>query len=108
KLFPGDFGVDLFFVISGFIMVHVSRNQFARPGAPLDFVRRRLVRIVPLYWTMTTLMVAVVLLLPQSVDTATADPRQWIASYLFIPFERASDGMMRPVLGLGWSLNYEM
>lgn len=108
KLFPGDFGVDLFFVISGFIMVYVSRDHFGSAPAALDYMRRRIVRIVPLYWTMTTVMIAVVLLLPNAVDTATADPRQWIASYLFVPFERSADGMMRPVLGLGWSLNYEM
>ncbi len=108
KRFPGDFGVDLFFVISGFIMVHVCRDMFARPGAAGDFIRRRLVRIVPLYWIMTTAMIAVVVLLPDSVDTATNDWHQWLASYFFFPYERASDGLVRPVLGLGWSLQYEM
>ena len=108
KWFPGDFGVDLFFVISGFVMVYVSRDAFGRPGAAIDYLRRRIVRIVPLYWVMTTLMIVVVVLLPDSVDTATADPRQWLASYFFIPFQRASDGLIRPVLGLGWSLQYEM
>lgn len=108
KAFPGDFGVDLFFVISGFIMVHVSRNAFGAPGAMGEFVKRRLIRIVPLYWLMTSLMIAIVLLAPEHVHTATSDPRQWIASYLFVPFPRISDGLMRPVLGLGWSLNYEM
>lgn len=108
KAFPGDFGVDLFFVISGFIMVHVSRNAFAAPGAVGAFVKRRLIRIVPLYWLMTSLMIAIVMLAPEHVHTATSDARQWIASYLFIPYPRISDGLMRPVLGLGWSLNYEM
>lgn len=108
KRFPGDFGVDLFFVISGFIMVYVCRDAFARPWAPADYLRRRVIRIVPLYWAMTTLMIAVVVLLPDSVDTATSDPGQWLASYFFIPYQRLSDGMIRPVLGLGWSLQYEM
>ena len=108
KRFPGDFGVDLFFVISGFIMVYVCRDLFARPGAMADFVRRRLVRIVPLYWIMTTMMIGVVVLLPNNVDTATNDPGQWLASYFFIPYQRLSDGLVRPVLGLGWSLQYEM
>ncbi|MFZ1813634.1 MAG: acyltransferase [Rhizobiaceae bacterium] len=108
KLFPGDFGVDLFFVISGFIMVYVSRNSFARAGASLDYVKRRLIRIVPLYWIMTSLMILVVILLPHSVDTATNDRVQWLSSYLFFPYARSSDGMVRPVLGLGWSLEYEM
>ncbi len=108
KAFPGDFGVDLFFVISGFIMVFVSYNLFGNSGAAANFALRRIVRIVPLYWIMTTLMIAVVVLLPGSVDTATGDPLQWLASYLFVPYARMSDSMFRPVLGLGWSLNYEM
>lgn len=108
KKFPGDFGVDLFFVISGFIMVYVSRDAFGKTGAAADFILRRIVRIVPLYWLMTTAMIAIVLAMPGSVDTATSDPRHWLASYLFVPFARASDGLMRPVLGLGWSLQYEM
>jgi peptidoglycan/LPS O-acetylase OafA/YrhL len=108
KRFPGDFGVDLFFVISGFIMVYVSRDAFGRTGATLDFLRRRIIRIVPLYWLMTTLMIAVVVLLPEQINTATSDVGQWLASYFFIPYARASDGLVRPVLGLGWSLQYEM
>src|SRR5919199_3823803 len=53
-LFPWDAGVDVFFVISGFIMVHISRDAFGRPGAPWRFLARRIVRIVPPYWFFTT------------------------------------------------------
>ncbi len=108
KLFPGDFGVDLFFVISGFIMVHTCWNVFGTQGASTDFLKRRIIRIVPLYWVATTLMIAVVILYPGKVNTATSDWQQWLASYLFFPYAREGDGMVRPVLGLGWSLQYEM
>ena len=108
KLFPGDFGVDLFFVISGFIMVYSCWDQFGRRGAPLKYFTRRLIRIVPLYWAATTLMIAVILLSPGTVKTATNEIGQWITSYLFLPYQREGDGMIRPVLGLGWSLQYEM
>jgi exopolysaccharide production protein ExoZ len=108
KLFPGDFGVDLFFVISGFIMVYICWDKFGKPGAMLDFWIKRLIRIIPLYWIATTLMILVVVLLPQKVNTATSDWGQWVASYLFIPYARESDGLIRPVLGLGWSLQYEL
>ena len=46
----GSAGVDLFFVISGFIMVHASEKLFGRREGPLIFIQRRLARIVPLYW----------------------------------------------------------
>jgi peptidoglycan/LPS O-acetylase OafA/YrhL len=104
----GNFGVDLFFVISGFIMVHTAWNEFARPGAAGDFMIRRLIRILPLYWSATTLMILVVIAIPGVVHTATSDIGQWVASYLFVPYAREGDGLIRPVLGLGWSLEYEM
>ena len=50
----GWLGVILFFVISGFIMVHASRRLFGTAGARAEFLRRRLARIVPLYWLVTT------------------------------------------------------
>ncbi len=108
KLFPGDFGVDLFFVISGFIMVYTCWNGFQQKNAGFDFMRRRLIRIVPLYWAATSLMILAILMFPQKINTATSDWYQWFTSYLFIPYARESDGLVRPVLGLGWSLQYEM
>ncbi len=54
-------GVDLFFVISGFVMVYASRELFAAPGGGLFFLSRRLARIVPLYWSMTTIFLTVML-----------------------------------------------
>jgi exopolysaccharide production protein ExoZ len=50
-------GVDLFFVISGFVMVFGSRKLFGEPGAAATFMARRVARIVPLYWLMTSLFV---------------------------------------------------
>jgi exopolysaccharide production protein ExoZ len=47
------FGVDIFFVISGFIMIYTTAELFAQPGASRTFLMRRIVRIVPLYWLMT-------------------------------------------------------
>ena len=108
KLFPGDFGVDLFFVISRFIMVHTCWGKFGQPGSLSDFWVKRIIRIVPVYWVATTMMILVVLLFPQNINTATSDWGQWVASYVFVPYARASDGLIRPVLGLGWSLQYEM
>ena len=49
----GSAGVIVFFVISGFIMVHISWESFGKRAASVDFLRRRLIRIVPLYWLAT-------------------------------------------------------
>jgi peptidoglycan/LPS O-acetylase OafA/YrhL len=93
----GNSGVDLFFVISGFIMVYISGAQFATRGAPLNFFARRLIRIVPLYWIVTTGYVI-----------ATSFPAVYaLCSYFFIPAARPN-GAMLPVVLQGWTLNFEM
>jgi exopolysaccharide production protein ExoZ len=43
-------GVDLFFIISGFVMVYSSEPMFGRADGPLNFFSRRAIRIIPLYW----------------------------------------------------------
>ena len=53
---PWESGVDVFFVISGFVMVYSSSRLFAAPSGSRVFLRRRLARIVPLYWTATELV----------------------------------------------------
>ncbi|PPQ29555.1 acyltransferase family protein [Rhodopila globiformis] len=104
---PWAAGVDIFFVISGFVIVHASANLFAVPGGGRVFLRRRLIRIVPLYWTMTTLFLATLLLQRSAVHGAMGGPGFILASYAFLPWPRP-DGLMEPALGLGWTLNYEM
>jgi exopolysaccharide production protein ExoZ len=106
-LVPWAFGVDIFLVISGFIMVHQFGDRFAEPGAAREFLRRRLVRIVPIYWLFTTLMVVAMASMPQFVDRSSLDPIHVAASYLFLPWESPA-GEVTPVLVLGWTLNLEM
>ena len=101
-----SFGIHIFFVLSGFIMV-ATVGSFGERGAWKGFVVRRFVRIVPLYWLLTTAM-ASTLLLASGMQTVAFDKGLYIASsYLFIPALRAA-GDLRPVLGQGWTLNYEM
>jgi peptidoglycan/LPS O-acetylase OafA/YrhL len=107
KAMPWAAGVDIFFVISGFVIVHASANLFAQPGGATSFLRRRLTRIVPLYWALTTLFLAMELFQRSAVHGEMGPPGLFLASYLFIPWARP-DGLVQPALGLGWTLNYEM
>jgi peptidoglycan/LPS O-acetylase OafA/YrhL len=100
-------GVDVFFVVSGFVMVHASRGLFGAAGARADFLSRRLARIVPLYWTVTTLYLGLALWASGLLNSAVLQPWLVIASYLFVPLERP-DGTVQPLYSLGWTLNYEM
>jgi peptidoglycan/LPS O-acetylase OafA/YrhL len=101
----GEFGVDIFFVISGFIMVFTAGTGFGRPGAPSEFMRRRLIRIVPPYWLLTLVMAAVLFVSTRGGDHPLT-AFQVLGSLSFIPYEW--HGKFRPVLGVGWSLSYEM
>jgi exopolysaccharide production protein ExoZ len=98
-------GVHLFFVISGFIMVYSAERLFGRPTGPSEFLRRRIARIIPLYWTVTTVMLAYDL--ARGFAAADASSRLILSSYLFVPYLRPS-GEMGPLYGVGWTLNYEM
>jgi len=107
ELWPWGIGVDLFFIISGFIMMATAGSTFGQSGAGWLFMKRRLLRIAPSYWFFTTLMLGAVLLLPTKLDTASFTPQHALLSYLFIP-HFAPSGKLQPLLGLGWTLVYEM
>jgi peptidoglycan/LPS O-acetylase OafA/YrhL len=103
---PWTAGVDIFFVISGFIMTILTANRFGRGGAARHFLVRRIIRIVPIYWLVTALMIATVLLLPGHVRSSQVDPGSVVTSFLFVPWARP-DGQVVPILSQGWTLNYE-
>ena len=100
----GGAGVDLFFVISGFIMVVTTAEREVRP---VQFFCRRIVRIAPLYWLATLATIA---------GAAYGDsfkslgyPQVVIAkSLLFIPCTAGHPGNVYPILLQGWTLNLEM
>jgi len=101
-----EFGVDLFFVISGYIMWTTTANGSRGPAA---FWAARIVRIVPLYWVFTTLFLAVALVRPQALFTTPGlDPIFVLKSYLFVPAVHPHFGGVAPLYTLGWTLNYEM
>ena len=103
----GAAGVDLFFVISGFIMVYASDALFARAGAPGHFFTRRLARIVPLYWAATAAALVCFVLFRYAGALEQLTWQTLAASLVFLPWPRP-DGLILPVHMLGWTLNYEM
>jgi peptidoglycan/LPS O-acetylase OafA/YrhL len=104
---PWTRGVDVFFVISGCVIALVAPRHAGTPAGAGSFLMRRVMRVVPLYWLFTTLMVAALVVAPGGVKETQLEPGQIVASYLFLPWER-HDGRIAPVLSLGWTLNYEM
>ena len=101
----GSIGVYVFFVISGFIMVHICWDDFGRRGAAANFLRRRILRIVPLYWLAT--IAALAFHKVSATGGAHAGWSELVRSLFFIPY-RDEDVGWAPILRQGWTLNYEM
>lgn len=92
-----QFGVAIFFVISGYVMLSSTRD---RTPAPCAFLMRRIKRIVPLYWTVTACSL---------MASGGSDPLRVLCSLFFIPLIDTATGQgMAPILDVGWTLNYEM
>jgi exopolysaccharide production protein ExoZ len=101
----GTYGVDMFFVVSGFIMFHTTYDRNLRPG---NFFLKRLLRIFPLYFILSTLMFLIVILKPSFFSKESSDFTAYCESIFFVPHWNPRLHDFQPILGPGWTLNYEM
>jgi exopolysaccharide production protein ExoZ len=98
----GQSGVDLFFVISGFVMVTVTKGRFARSGEMMRFLWGRLTRIYPTYWFYFFLTAAIFLIKPNWVNSSQGHQTQFISSFLLLPSDQL------PLVMVAWSLIHEL
>jgi exopolysaccharide production protein ExoZ len=98
----GTGGVDLFFVLSGFLMWVISDDR----TRPADFLIGRLQRIVPIYWIATILLFGMAL--AGLTHRAQPDWAHFLTSLFFIPYIGPGREEIWPLLLVGWTLNYEM
>lgn len=107
----GTVGVDIFFVISGFVMMlstsTVPANGPGRRTSAWVFIKRRIIRIVPVYWVYTLLKAALLVVVPTLAVKSVITPGHLVASLFFVPMT-APWGLIQPVLPVGWTLNFEM
>ena len=96
--FYGIAGVDLFFVLSGFIMVAVAGHYIG----PIDFLWRRVTRIYPTYWLVSLPVLALAIVAPAFVNSSIQTPILLWRSFLLIPDRTL------PLLAVGWTLVHEM
>lgn len=101
----GSFGVDVFFVISGYIMARIL-DPDSRSSSDF-FFRRRILRIVPPYWFFTFLLFFIAWVAPRFLQATRANGVELLKSLFFIPYAKGN-GLLEPLLFVGWSLNYEM
>ncbi len=102
----GAAGVDIFFVISGFVMVISAHRLQGQAGAACQFAVARLRRIVPLYWVCSAVKIGTIIAAP-SLGKATLSASFVVASLLFLP-AHDDTGRFAPVLPVAWTLSFEM
>jgi exopolysaccharide production protein ExoZ len=102
----GARGVDIFFVISGFVMVLAAQDRTGDWVSAGAFLVRRSTRILPLYWLATTVNLAVLLVVPSLVLHSSLDWGVVGRSYLLVP-DYNDSGRIEPLLGVGWTLYFE-
>ncbi len=98
----GTYGVDLFFVISGTVMVASTAAWFGTKGASRRFLERRFWRIYPPYWIVTAIVLAIYLVAPATTGAHRSARPEILASFLCLP----QPG--EPLLVVGWTLSYEL
>ena len=99
----GVSGVDLFFIISGFVMVTVSRKrQGHAPLYPLQFLYNRITRIYPVYWFYCTIVLVVYFCRPDMVNSSQGNQVLIFESFLLWPQK------LVPLLAVAWTLTHEM
>lgn len=101
----GNFGVDIFFVISGFVMYYIMEN---RDQDAKEFILNRLFRIVPAYWVATFFLIISRSLMPNEFHYTDWSVTSLISSLLFIPVDNPSGIGPFPPLVVGWTLNVEI
>lgn len=97
----GSIGVDIFFVLSGFIIFHVAGRSPSSWAAGWTFMKHRIIRVAPLYWALSLLALIVFLAHPELVNKTSSKPTALWESFLFFPTDK------KLLIQNGWTLSYE-
>jgi exopolysaccharide production protein ExoZ len=101
----GAVAVDMFFVISGFVMWYMTATKPIGFG---EYWRKRLARSIPIYWAVTAFVVAVMLIAPELVSTSRFEWTHVVTSFFLIPsLHPVLHGQFAPVVIPGWTFEYE-
>jgi peptidoglycan/LPS O-acetylase OafA/YrhL len=96
--------LDVFFVLSGFIMTYVTKDS----ETPGGFLFKRFTRLTPLYWIMTTITILAILKAPWIFNRANLSAQAIFSSYFFIPYPDVTGERLQPIVLVGWCLNIEL
>ena len=98
----GSYGVDIFFVISGYVIADSYKHQTRSPS---QFLKLRFFRIYPLYAAVTTLFFLLHLIIPSMMNSSSGSIKLFISS---LTFTSSIFGFSYPILPQGWTLEIEV
>lgn len=104
----GQVGVDIFFAISGFVMVLTTFDKTPGWTSAREFIFARLARIVPLYWILTAVMVGLLVCAPHLFNNQHLTTSRLISSFFFFPYQEPGVAHAYPLVYVGWTLSCEM
>jgi peptidoglycan/LPS O-acetylase OafA/YrhL len=94
----GNLGIDFFFVLSGFIILFAYSDQIEKPGAWRDYLKRRFVRLYPVYWLYTGVFVALLAVIGGTGATLPSGALNWLETITLVRFSEED-----PPLAVAWS-----
>jgi exopolysaccharide production protein ExoZ len=99
---PGNMGVDLFFVLSGFIIYYIHHKDIGKKDKYKAFLSKRFIRIYPTYWIVALILLPLYFIIPSIGESYSRNPWYLIKSFLLFPQS------VHPIVGPGWTLTHEM
>ena len=96
----GASGVDMFFVLSGFVMAHALLSPAATSAG--RFASQRLIRVVPYYW-----LASLAFLIVMTMTGRNFEPSAFVTTLTVFPVYDPQR-FLQPVLFVGWTLAFEL
>lgn len=97
----GGSGVQFFFVLSGFIIFNIHKNDLSQPKKLGSYIKKRVIRVYPVFWIVFS-SVFLIAYFTSLKNTLPLDFLTIIKTLLLVPQESS------PVLAVAWTLQYEL
>jgi exopolysaccharide production protein ExoZ len=105
----GAVGVDVFFLLSGFVMAYSMGSDGAyesKLSSGIDFMVKRIIRVAPMYWIGASISICLFQAMPGRFRFFSTSWGHYFESILFLP--HGDEWLIRPILSQGWTLYHEM